>query len=106
PPPAIYTLSLHDALPISPRSSVIASYLVIPGDLRLALGSPPSRCSMTSVVRLSALTREIPATCLPFHFTRNLKFLEGSYRCLLTVNFALCASSVFDIFKQISLFPC
>jgi hypothetical protein len=40
---------------------VIASYSVRPGDLRGADASPPSRNSMTSVVRLSALTFETPA---------------------------------------------
>jgi hypothetical protein len=47
---------------VTPRSSVIASYFVRPGDLRPVDGSPPSRCSTTSVVRLSALHFEIPAT--------------------------------------------
>ena len=47
---------------VTPRSSVIASYSVRPGDLRLLLGSPPSRCLTTSVVRFSALTLLTPAT--------------------------------------------
>ena len=38
-------------------------------------GSPPSRCSITSVERLSALILETPATYWLSHFTRNLKFL-------------------------------
>ena len=46
----------------APRSSVTASNSERPGDLRLLLGSPPSRCLTTSVVRLSALTLEMPAT--------------------------------------------
>ena len=36
-----------------PRSAVIASYVVRPGDLWSVLLSPPSRCVTTSVVRLS-----------------------------------------------------
>src|SRR5690349_1648700 len=64
----------------------IASYLVRPGDFRPVLGSPPSRCSTTSVVRLSAPTLLTPATYRPSHLTRNLKFLYGSSRCTLTLN--------------------
>jgi hypothetical protein len=60
---------------VIPRSSAIGSYLERPGDLCSILGSPPSRCEMTSVVRLSALMREMPATTRPLHFTRNLKSL-------------------------------
>src|SRR4030088_544794 len=71
---------------------VMASYLVRPGDFRRLLGSPPSRCSKTSVVRFSAVTLLTPATYFPFHFTRNLKFLYGSQRCALTVNCAMFAS--------------
>ncbi len=44
------------------RSSVMASYFVRPGDLRGLDGSPPSRCSTTSVVRFSALHLDSPAT--------------------------------------------
>src|SRR6516164_4929199 len=63
----------------------MASYLVVPGDLRLPLGSPPSRCSITSVVRLSALIRETPAMYLPspklkssrIEVTRALKMCHG-----------------------------
>src|SRR5215468_1678527 len=76
---------------VTPRSSVIASYFVRPGDLRLVLGSPPSRCSTTSVVRLRAPHLLIPATYRPSHFTRNLKFLYGSNLCGLTENCAICA---------------
>src|SRR5256885_16284584 len=74
---------------VTPRSIVIASYSVRPGDLRLLEGSPPSRCFTTSVVRFSVLTLLTPATYLPSHFTRNLKFLYGSKRCALTVNCAI-----------------
>src|SRR5215475_4179219 len=74
---------------VTPRSSVMASYSVRPGDLRLLLGSPPSRCFTTSVVRLSELTLLTPATYLLSHFTRNLKFLYGSKRSALTVNCAI-----------------
>src|SRR3990172_1429324 len=79
---------------VTPRSSVIASYSVLPGDLRLLLGSPPSRCFTTSVVRLRPLTLLMPATYWPSHFTRNLKFLYGSKRCGLTLNCAIDASSL------------
>src|SRR6266487_6790597 len=74
---------------VTPRSSVIASYSVRPGDFRLLEGSPPSRCFTTSVVRLRVLTLLTPATAFPSHFTRNLKFLYGSKRCALTVNCAM-----------------
>src|SRR3954471_4490139 len=78
---------------VTPRSSVMASYSVRPGDLRLLLSSPPSRCRTTSVVRLRALTLLTPATYRPSHFTRNLKFLYGSRRAALTVNSATESSS-------------
>src|SRR6185503_14334832 len=71
---------------VTPRSKLIASYLVRPGDLRPVLGSPPSRCFTTSVVRLRAPILCTPATYFPSHFTRNLKFLYGSKRCALTLN--------------------
>src|SRR5918995_7091074 len=71
---------------VTPRSSVIGSYSVRPGDLRLELGSPPSRCLTGSVVRLSEPTLLTPATYRPSHLIRNLKFLYGSNRCGLTVN--------------------
>src|SRR2546422_2188315 len=74
---------------VTPRSSVMASNLLRPGDLRPVLGSPPSRCSTTSVVRLSALTLLMPATYRPSHFSRNLKFLYGSNRWVLTLNCAI-----------------
>src|SRR6185503_6092624 len=67
---------------VIPRSSVIASNSVLPGDLRVLLGSFPSRCLTTSVVFFSPLTLLIPATgvVLPSQKTRNLKFLYGSRR--------------------------
>src|SRR5712675_2389214 len=71
---------------VTPRSRVIASYSVRPGDLRLLLGSPPSRCLTTSVVRLSAPHLLTPAMYLPSHLRRNLKFLYGSNRCGLALN--------------------
>src|ERR1700751_653483 len=74
---------------VTPRSRVIGSYSVLPGDLRDELGSPPSRCLTTSVVRFRALTLLMPATYRPSHFTRNLKFLYGSNRRGLTVNSAI-----------------
>jgi hypothetical protein len=61
-------------------------FSVRPGDLRVLEGSPPSRCLTTSVVRLSELTLLTPATYLPSHLTRNLKFLYGSKRVALTLN--------------------
>src|SRR6185503_5076011 len=91
PEPKFQTLLAHFSNSVScvtPRSSVIASYSVRPGDLRLLLGSPPSRCLTTSVVRLRPVTLLTPATYLPSHLTRNLKFLYGSNRCALTVNWA------------------
>src|SRR5213078_5306530 len=98
PEPKFHTLLAHFSNSVSwvtPRSSVIASYSVRPGDLRLLLGSPPSRCLTTSVVRLRPVTLLTPATYLPSHLTRNLKFLYGSNRCgLFTVNSAIiCALS-------------
>src|SRR6266496_3556687 len=75
----------------------MASNSVRPGDLRLLLSSPPSRCLTTSVVRLKALTLLIPATYRPSHFTRNLKFLYGSRRVALTVNWATSPSSDLDL---------
>src|SRR6266542_6321166 len=77
---------------VTPRSSVIDSYLVRPGDLRPVLGSAPSRCSTTSVVRFRALILLSTATYCPSHFTRNLKFLYGSKRVGFTLNCAMNAS--------------
>src|ERR1035441_984906 len=65
---------------VSPRSKVMASNFCRPGDLWEVDGSPPARCSTTSVVRFRALTLLMPATYLPSHFRRNLKFLYGSRR--------------------------
>src|SRR5215468_5649393 len=98
PDPKLHTLFAHFSNSVSwvtPRSRVIGSYSVRPGDLRLELGSPPSRCFTTSVVRLSMLTLLMPATtCVPGpNFTRNLKFLYGSNRCGLTVNCAIDGNS-------------
>src|SRR6266516_6863657 len=84
PDPKFHTLFAHCSKSLScvtPRSSVTASYSVRPGDLRLVLGSPPSRCFTTSVVRLRPPTLLTPATYFPSHLTRNLKFLYGSNRC-------------------------
>src|SRR3954471_8923992 len=74
---------------VTPRSRVIASYSLRPGDLRLVLGSPPSRCFTTSVVRFRALILLTPATYFPSHFSRNLKFLYGSNRLVFTENLAM-----------------
>src|SRR3954465_12784102 len=74
---------------VTPRSSVTASNSVRPGDLKLVEGSPPERCLTISVVRLSTETLETPATYRPSHFTRNLKFLYGSNRWALTLNWAM-----------------
>src|SRR5512139_994719 len=97
PEPKFQTLLAHFSNSVSwvtPRSRVIASYSVRPGDLRLLLGSPPSRCLTTSVVRFSALHLLMPATYLPSHLRRNLKFLYGSNRWgfMLTLNWAICLS--------------
>src|ERR1044071_7192251 len=102
PEPKFQTLLAHFSNSVScvtPRSSVIASKSVRPGDLRVLLGSPPSRCLTTSVVRLRPVTLLIPATYLPSHLTRNLKFLYGSKRCglVLTVNCAIASSLRFDL---------
>src|SRR3954468_16895847 len=96
PAPKFQTLLAHFSNSVScvtPRSSVMASYSVRPGDLRDVLGSPPSRCFTTSVVRLSAPILCTPATYLPSHFTRNLKFLYGSNRCALTLNCGMATPS-------------
>src|SRR2546426_11082139 len=92
PAPKFHTLLAHFSNSVSwvtPRSSVMGSYSVRPGDLRLLLGSPPSRCFTTSVVRFRPPTLLTPATYLPSHFTRNLKFLYGSKRFVLTLNCAI-----------------
>src|SRR5882724_11751976 len=92
PEPKFQTLLAHFSNSVScvtPRSSVMASYSVRPGDFRVLLGSPPSRCLTTSVVRLSPPTLLTPATYLPSHLTRNLKFLYGSNRLELTLNCAI-----------------
>src|ERR1700687_5681160 len=77
---------------VTPRSRVMASYGVRPGDLRDVDGSPPSRCSTTSVVRRSAPILLTPATYLPSHFTLNLKSLYGSNLVGLTGNSAISTS--------------
>src|SRR5205807_6664035 len=92
PEPKFQTLFAHFSNSVSwvtPRSRVMASYSVRPGDLRVLLGSPPSRCLTTSVVRFRPPTLLTPATYLPSHFTRNLKFLYGSKRFVLTLNCAI-----------------
>src|ERR1035437_1939257 len=71
---------------VTPRSRVIGSYVVRPGDFRAELGSPPYRCSTVSVVFFRGLILLTPSTYFPSHFTRNLKFLYGSNRVGLTVN--------------------
>src|SRR5215467_13276429 len=89
PAPKFHILLAHFSNSVSwvtPRSSVIASYSVRPGDLRELDGSPPSRCFTTSVERFNVPTLLTPATYLPSHLTRNLKFLYGSKRVALTVN--------------------
>src|SRR2546426_9498174 len=100
PEPKFHTLLAHFSNSVSwvtPRSKVIASYLVRPGDLRPVLGSPPSLCSTISVVRLRAPTLLTPATYLPSHFTRNLKFLYGSKRSAFTLNWAMTPSLGCDL---------
>src|SRR5829696_3464425 len=93
--PKFHTLLAHFSNSVSwvtTLSRVMASYWVRPGDLRSLLGSPPSRCRTTSVVRFRALTLLTPATYLPSHFTRNLKFLYGSKRSVLTLNCGIISS--------------
>src|SRR5262245_52963019 len=89
PLPKFHTLFAHCSNSMSwvtPRSMVMASYSVRPGDFRLDDGSPPSRCLTTSVVFLSPPHLLTPATYLPSHFTRNLKFLYGSNRSGFVLN--------------------
>src|ERR1700722_2903431 len=74
---------------VRPRSRVIASYLVLPGDLWSVEGSPPARWLTTSVVRFMLLTLLIAATYAPSHLTRNLKFLYGSRRVGFAGNIAM-----------------
>src|ERR1700733_423341 len=74
---------------VRPRSRVISSYLVLPGDLWSVEGSPPARWLTTSVVRFMLLTLLIAATYAPFHLTRNLKFLYGSRRVGFAGNIAM-----------------
>src|SRR5580704_6130798 len=90
-----HTLFAHCSKAMSwvpPRSSVTASNSLRPGDLRLVLGSPPSRCLTTSVIRFSAETLLMPATYRPSQRNRNLKFLYGSKRWGLTTNSAMSVS--------------
>src|SRR5258708_6774845 len=89
PAPRSQTLLAHFSNSVScvtPRSSVMGSYLLRAGDFRTVLGSPPSRCSTTSVERFNPPHLLTPATYLPSHFTRNLKFLYGSNRVGFTLN--------------------
>src|ERR1700682_167856 len=95
PAPKFQTLLAHRSNAMScvtPRSSVMASNSVRPGDLRLVLGSPPSRCFTTSVVFFRPPTLLTPATYFPSHLTRNLKFLYGSKRCGFALNWAMLIS--------------
>src|SRR5512134_3915076 len=86
---------------VTPRLSVTASNLLRPGDLRFVLESPPSRCSTSSVVRFRDVILLTPATYLPSHFTRNLKFLYGSKRLALTLNWAIARSLGLDLSGQL-----
>src|SRR3954453_19097343 len=57
PEPKFQTLFAHFSNSVSwvtPRSSVMASYSVRPGDLRLGLGAPPPRCLPAPGGRLAA----------------------------------------------------
>src|SRR5882724_5127205 len=92
PEPKFQTLLAHFSNSVScvtPRSRVMASNSVRPGDLRLLDGSPLSLCFTTSVERFNIPTLLTPATYRPSHLTRNLKFLYGSNRVVLTVNCAM-----------------
>src|SRR5579863_216614 len=77
---------------VRPRSRVMASYLFRPTDLCDVLGSPPLRCSTTSVVRFRALHLLMPATYCPSHLRRYLKFLYGSRRCGFAGKIAIAVS--------------
>src|ERR1700730_696715 len=81
--PSFQTLFAHSSNArswVTPRSSVMGSNLVRPGDFSSIPGWPPSLCSTTSVDRTKALTRSTPATYWPSHLTLNLKLLYGSLR--------------------------
>src|SRR5262245_15090985 len=69
----------------------MAWYVVLPGSLRLVLGSPASRHSVISVVRCRALHLWSPATYWLSHLILNLKLRYGSKRWVLTVNRATCS---------------
>src|SRR4029077_4250196 len=107
PAPSFQTMLAQSSKAVSwvkPRSRVMASYCVRPGDLWLVLGSPPSRCWTTSVVRFNPLILSTPATYLPSHFTLNLKFLYGSRRVGLTVNSGICdLQSAFGVVDHVDL---
>src|SRR3984885_6010115 len=74
---------------VRPRSKVIASNLLLPGDLWSVEGSPPARWLTTSVVRFRALTLLTAATYTPSHLTQNLKLLYGSRRVGFARNIAM-----------------
>ena len=72
----LLTLLAHSSKVVScvtPASSVMASYLVLPGIWCGPLESPPSYQGVTSVVRLRAPHLFRPATYLPSHLILNLK---------------------------------
>src|SRR5437879_7617292 len=92
PEPKFQTLLAHFSNSVSwvtPRSRVIGSYSVRPGDLRLLLGSPPSRCLTPSVLRFTPPTLLIPATYFLSHLTRYLKLLYGPNGCGFRLNSAI-----------------
>src|SRR3954468_21237138 len=83
PDPQFQTLLAHFSNSVSwvtPRSKVMASYSVRPGDFRLELGSPPARWETTSVFRLRVLALLTPTTGRPSQTRRNLKLGYGFKR--------------------------
>src|SRR6266496_6419720 len=74
---------------VTPASSVIGSYFVLPGIWCGPLASPPSYHGVTSVVRLSALHLFSAATAWPSTTTLKRNPRYGSKRVLLTVNLAI-----------------
>src|ERR1035441_4981978 len=88
----LFTLLAHSSKVVScvtPASSAMASYFVLPGIWCGPLESPPSYQGVTSVVRFKAPHLLRPATYWPSHLILNLKPMKGSNRLLLTVNLGM-----------------
>src|SRR5712691_1535881 len=71
---------------VTPRSRVMGSNLVRPGDFNSMPGWPPALCWTTSVDRRRPLTLSTPATYWPSHLTLNLKLLYGSRRMFVIID--------------------